>query len=42
MISYKQSVYDLRDEQKRMNSALNDYTIDVEEKYPFYLLEEIE
>lgn len=42
MISYKQSVYDLRDEQKRMNNALNDYKINEREKYPFNIIEEIE
>jgi len=42
MISYKQSVYDLRDEQKRMNKALNNYKINEREKYPFLFLEEIE
>lgn len=42
MISYKQSVYDLRDEQKRMNKALNDYKINEREKYPFNIIEEIE
>lgn len=42
MITYKQSVYDLRDEQKRMNNALNDYKINEREKYPFNIIEEIE
>lgn len=42
MISYKQSVYDLRDEQKRMNNALNNYKINERLKYPFYFIEEID
>lgn len=42
MISYRQSVYDLRDEQKRMNNDLKDYTINVRKKYPFLFIEEIE
>lgn len=43
MISYKQSVYDLRDEQRVMNKALHiseEYM--VRKKFPFFLLEEIE
>lgn len=43
MISYKQSVYDLRDEQRRKNKALNIYIESgVNEKYPFLIIEEIE
>ncbi|WP_299676829.1 hypothetical protein [uncultured Dokdonia sp.] len=42
MISYKQSVYDLRDEQKRMNHALNEYALKAENKYPFLFVEEME
>ncbi|MFC4634942.1 hypothetical protein ACFO3O_13560 [Dokdonia ponticola] len=42
MISYKQSVYDLRDEQRSMNKALNAYKINEKLKYPFYFIEGIE
>ena len=43
MISYKQSVYDLRDEQRNMNEALNIYKeFQVKEKFPFFIYEEVE
>ncbi|GGG24696.1 hypothetical protein GCM10011344_26710 [Dokdonia pacifica] len=42
MISYRQSVYDLRATQNLLNNELQDFTIDVREKYPFYYIEEME
>ena len=42
IISYRQSIYDLRETQNLLNNELQDYTIEARKKYPFYYIEDIE